>query len=252
MKKIFCAVLAAVMTMMGVCGCDMNKTDKPNTPETVVLTPRQEEILQSQELPTRYEELNATQKAAIVAIEELLQYAESKYEIALSFGSYTAADGNDPEQLYAWPVGGDRETDGFTVERTDEGCRDNYIQAATRQMYSDYVGAAAAELLGDTAGKTYAQVVETGLTAVPEKAEAFDNDAYINAFVFVDGTACGEEETKAFAQALTGWMREHGLQGMAEVVLLKPDVLKYLTAYNYVDYMAPEQVLYRDRFYVDE
>ena len=89
-----------------------------NHSETKIsLTERQTEILSAMSLPTEYEALTWTQKKAIVAIEEMLQAVELKYGREFAYAGYTAKGILEPEQLWAYPVDGNRETETFVVTR---------------------------------------------------------------------------------------------------------------------------------------
>ena len=87
----FGLIVSLIILMMGVCGSTMNNSDLPsNTESKVFLTQRQKDILTEQGLSTEYTELSASQQKAIVAIEEMLSYAEKKYKTSFSYAGYSA------------------------------------------------------------------------------------------------------------------------------------------------------------------
>lgn len=92
------------------------------------LNARQRDILKSKDLPTSWIKLQYNQKKAIVAIEEMLQYVEKKYNKKFCYNGYTAAMPlfGDDECLYTYAEGDDPQTSTFSVERTEDGFTDSY------------------------------------------------------------------------------------------------------------------------------
>lgn len=92
------------------------------------LNERQCEILASKNLPTKWRKLSFTQREAITAIEEMLQYVEAKYNKKFCYNGYTAKNAlfGDEEALFTYAEGDDPATSTFSVERTEDGFTDGY------------------------------------------------------------------------------------------------------------------------------
>ena len=92
------------------------------------LNERQCEILASKNLPTKWGKLSFTQREAIAAIEEMLQYVEAKYNKKFCYNGYTAKNAlfGDEEALFTYAEGDDPATSTFSVERTEDGFTDGY------------------------------------------------------------------------------------------------------------------------------
>lgn len=110
-------ILCLLFLMLGGCGTEKNE----EIDSKITLNERQKSILAEKELPTDYEELNITQKAAIVAIEEMLEAIETKYDMEFCYAGYIEASVLEPETLIAYPAGGTASIDSFSVIRSSDG-----------------------------------------------------------------------------------------------------------------------------------
>ena len=142
------------------------------------LNARQREILKAKDLPTSWIKLQYNQKKAIVAIEEMLQYVEKKYNKKFCYNGYTAAMPlfGDDECLYTYAEGDDPETSTFSVERTEDGFTDGYAWVCQLPV----VQAEVEERLGKIfEGESYKMFVE--LTGVDDdgRVKAVDVCTYI-------------------------------------------------------------------------
>jgi hypothetical protein len=92
------------------------------------LNARQKEILKSKDLPTNWLKLSYSQKKAIVAIGEMLEYVEKKYNKKFCYNGYTASMPlfGDEEALFVYAEGDDPATSTFSVERAEHGFKDGY------------------------------------------------------------------------------------------------------------------------------
>lgn len=102
------------------------------------LTSRQLEILKQENLPTDYNELNDSQKKAIVAIEELFSYLDNKYEDEFVFIGYRPETSLDKETLIVQPKGA-TETENFSVFRIDGIITDDYLTIRIRAEYEEMI-----------------------------------------------------------------------------------------------------------------
>ena len=243
MKKKFDLRIIAIITilMMGMCGCTMNNSkSSDNIDSKVTLNERQKSILAEAGLPTDYEELNRTQKAAIVSIEELLSYIESKYDMEFCYAGYIAASVLEAERLIVYPAGGTRSTDCFSITRSADGTiTDEYMNVALRAGYSELVLSLVEDALTSENAKVFVKVTETTLTSVPDDIDQLTGNVEGISVIFVDGSVMSGEQFESFVSSIKQVLEEKQMYGTANIILLNTDTLRYLTQYNYTDYLDP-------------
>ena len=171
-KIIFLTSVIAVSTVL--VGCTL--IDKVFG-EKVELNERQCEILLSMDLPADWDELGYKQRESIVAIEEMLEYLEAKYNKTFIYAGYRYPDAlfNDEEALRAYAEGDDPETQCFTVTRTEDGFEDSYDWVLLAPKYQKEMDEKLAPILE---GQTYKMF--TTLTGVKDgNVTAADISIYI-------------------------------------------------------------------------
>ncbi|MCR4566655.1 MAG: hypothetical protein K5769_01280 [Pseudobutyrivibrio sp.] len=96
--------------------------------EKTNLNERQISILRSKDLPIDWDKLTEGQQQSIVAIEEMLEYLENKYQKTFCYAGYRRENPLffDKESLLAYAEGDDPESECFTVERAENGFTDRY------------------------------------------------------------------------------------------------------------------------------
>lgn len=96
--------------------------------EKTNLNERQISILRSKDLPIEWDKLTEGQQQSIVAIEEMLEYLENKYQKIFCYAGYRRENPLffDKESLLAYAEGDDPESECFTVEREENGFTDGY------------------------------------------------------------------------------------------------------------------------------
>jgi len=249
----FGIIVSLLILMIGVCGCTMNNSDLPsNTESEVSLNQRQKDILTEQGLSTEYAELSASQQKAIVAIEEMLVYAEKKYNTSFSYAGYSAQSSLEKEHMRAFPTSGDKETDCFTITKTDAGYEDDYINVAANAIYVAYVSEGIKTILPDTEIKVFAEITKTSLAEVPTVDTNLRGKVESSLWVFIDGATLGEGDINNFKTEFSEYLAEHQLYGMAQIILLKDGKIAYPTKYNYTDYLFEEYYTVRETLYVNK
>ncbi len=240
-RQILCLITVVMILMIGVCGCKMRQSDLPNQPQhDVTLSERQKEILAAQGLPTDYAQLPAHQQSAIVAIEEMLRYAEEKYGVPFSYAGYVAAGPMEKEHLRAYPSSGHMAVDSFTITKTESGYADDFLCAAATPYVAAYVGRQLSPLLPESEVKVYAEITDTTLTAIPTEETDFAGKVSGSLWVFVDGTTCSQDELETFKAQMVDTLQTKELYLGVRLVRLKADQNLYLTEYNYTDYLSPD------------
>ncbi len=143
----------------------------------VELNERQCEILWSMDLPADWDELTLRQQESIVAIEEMLEYLENKYDKEFVYAGYRYPDPlfNDEESLLAYAKGDDPDTQTISVTRTEDGFEDTYDWVLLAPKYQAEMEEKLAPILE---GQTYKMYTE--LTGVKDgKVTAADVNIYI-------------------------------------------------------------------------
>ena len=249
----FGIIVSLLILMIGVCGCTMNNSDLPsNTESEVSLNQRQKDILTEQGLSTEYTELSASQQKAIVAIEEMLVYVEKKYNTSFSYAGYSAQSSLEKEHMRAFPTSGDKETDSFTITKTDAGYEDDYINVAANAIYVAYVSDGIKTILPDTEIKVFAEITKTSLVEVPTVDTDLQGKVESSLWIFIDGANFSEQDLTEFKANFNDYLTEHQLYGMAQLVLLKDGKIAYPTKYNYTDYLSEEHYAVRETLYVNK
>ena len=250
-----CAIWLALITLiMGVCGCTMDHTQATeNTTDQVVLNDRQREILAVEGLPVEYDALTDRQQRGIVAIEEMLTAVEAKYGMGFVYVTYSDGEILDNELLTVYPENGDPETDTFTVSRImeDDGYvySDGYAAMVAVPLFEAFVQEYAESQLGAGNVKVYGVVFNADYETLPQSVADIPNQVDGDCWIFIDGANVTADQYSTFAQAFDTWMKENGISGTAQLILLQPDVLKYLSQFNYTDYLSSDY--YTDRTFCD-
>lgn len=242
MKRILLVFLICFL-ILPILGCESRSyletpTEQPKT--EVILNERQKTILAEQGLPTEYEQLPGHQQRAIVAIEEMLLYAEDKYGQPFSYAGYAPAGPMEPEQLQAYPSNGFMERDCFTVIRKKGQFQDDFLTVAVKPYFTSYLCDHFQKFLPDTEMKLYARITKTTLTEIPTEETNLDGKVAGAIYIFLDGETCSIEKANDFQAQVIDFLYEHQLYGMVDVVLLKAGKLDYLSEFNFIDYFGSD------------
>lgn len=249
----FRILASLIFLMIGVCGCTMNNSDLPsNTELEVSLSQRQKDILTEQGLSTEYTELSASQRKAIVSIENMLCYAEEKYNTSFSYASYSAQSALEKEHMRAFPTSGDKETESFTIIKTDTGYEDDYLNVAANAMFISYVSDGIKNILPNTNIKVFAEITEASLDEVPTADTELRGKIESSLWIFIDGSTFEEQDLSNFKANFNEYLVGHQLYGMVQLILLKDGKIAYPTKYNYTDYLSKEYYTKRETLFVNK
>lgn len=254
MKKKDFGMFAIVFGLIvGVSGCAMNNSELSKaTEEVTLLNERQKSILAEQGLATNYDGLTASQQEAIVAIEEMLQYAENKYDMNFSYAGYVTESSLEKEHMRAYPASGDKAVDCFTITKTSDGYTDDYISVAANQNFCIYVCDGVKGLSYGIDVKVFAEITSTSLKEIPSVGDAFDGNIEGSLWIFIDETSLSGDKWSDFVAEFKEWMEGHSLYGVVQMILLKENNIKYITRYNYVDYLSEEYYKSREVIYINK
>lgn len=233
-KMLLCAFAAGVLLVMPGCapaniGANENTTIN-KTEEEVMLNARQIEILTAKELPTNYGELNAYQKHAIVAIEDMLCYLEKKYDKTFYFVNY---DGPGNEMLVA-------ECDDASVKvyRSYQGesyrYSDNYMELCASPFYQQELQDYLCSKCGEGNCLIFSEVtrVDENITLSSDgiigKASA-RSDAFIS-------DSIGQQAFRTLISEYTEWIQANanGHECMVTFYLTESEKMGKLHSYNYI------------------
>lgn len=246
-------IVCLLIMVIGLCGCTMNNSDlQSNTEMEVSLNQRQIDILIEQGLSTDYAELSDSQKKAIVTIEEMLVYVETKYNTSFSYAGYSTQSSLEKEHMRAFPTSGDMETDSFTITRTETGYEDDYINVAANAIYVAYVSDGIKTILPDTEIKVFAEITKTSLDEVPTVNTDLQGKVESSLWIFIDGATFDGQDLMEFKVSFNDYLTEHQLYGITQIILLKEGIIAYPTKYNYTDYLSEEYYSVRETLYVNK
>lgn len=259
-----------VLLVIGVCGCDTKESDqslkdsqeiqqeqtkepeiqlndKTKEPE-IQLNDRQKRILAEKGLPDSYEQLSYNQKKAIVSIEEMLQYAEGKYQMAFCYAGYGSDDPVYGECLHAYPEGMDMKYDSFLIWRTDTGYEDTYMNMVVAEPLEEYLGTLVQDLHEGTDIKIFVNA-QTALEKLPDQPEQFDGAVDGSWVIFVDSNY-PVEKVKELGEQIASRLQVHRIYGDLQVVGLTEGTLPYVTRYNFSDYFDEAYCTARESIYI--
>jgi hypothetical protein len=244
-------ILILISLMTSACGCIKNIPDEiNNTVQKVSLSERQKSILEENGLPTEYNELLPSQKAAIVAIEEMLCYVEEKYDTSFSYAGYIAASPLEKEHMIAFPTSGNMASDSFTITKNGDTYEDEYINVVIIEGFTSYIYENIKAFIPDTEFMVFSKITKTSFLEVPPVDVVFDGKVESSLNVFIDGGSFEDDDLRNFNEQFAGFMKEHQLYGIAQIVLLKEGRLVYLTKYNFTDYLSEEHYTDRETLYI--
>ncbi len=237
MKKILFLFL-----VLFLCACKENvssdvKDGVLEEKEEYVLNERQKEILRKEGLPTEYEELTLSQKAAIEAIENLLVYLEEKYEDTFSYSGYVAQSTVEEEHLIAECSQGT-----VTVYRryVDGGWsyEDDYAEVCAVPKYKELIDERVSQYFASGTYKVFVMVNRmTSETQIPFLG------ASGTSYIFVDESV-GKEKFDEFVSEYTEWITEssEGLPTGASIFFTDAGKIENIRVSNYA------QMLLKDIF----
>ena len=252
-KRMLLILMSAVM-MIGGGGCGINNGNSETKKPEPTLNEWQKEFLAEQELPTEYSELNLTQQLSVDAIYEMIMYLEDKYEIGFEYNGYVRPQILEKEYLLAYPEGGDKETDTFTVTREDDGTlTDDYPNVAVRpyyeQMLTDYIK----NYFGSDKIRVFSIVTKTSIEDLTNISEdSMRNNVYCVNCIFIENSICTLDKFKTFINEYAEWSKEHGYTSTNRIMLFFNGNISELTHSNFTDYYGKEHLIARYMCYVEK
>ena len=243
-KKVLLMLMAAIM-IMGGGGCGINNGNSETKKPEPTLNEWQKEFLAEQELPTEYSELNLTQQLSVDAIYEMIMYLEDKYGIGFEYNGYVRPQILEKEYLLAYPEGGDKETDTFTVTREDDGTlTDDYPNVAVRpyyeQMITDYVK--------DCFKSNKVKVISSISTSISDfnniTNDKMKGNVYGINLIFLSYDICSEKKFDEFVKDYSEWCQKNEYWGKGDIILLnKNHSIDDIdaTEENYDDFLGKRQ-----------
>lgn len=234
---------------IGLCGCTLqnnyqNTTLKEIKEEKVALNDRQKSILKLEGFDAEDGETSEAQQAIAVAIEDLLIYAEIKYNVPFSYLEYASLGMQEGDSVIAFPSNGSAVFEHVTIERYKEGnsyvYSDNYINVAVRAYYRDMLEAYIKSYLSVEEGViVYPVITDTALTMVSEVSEeSIIGKVESGNLIFIDASACTQEKFADFVTDFGAWMKENKFCSTNRILLLsEKQIMSELTDFNYKDYL---------------
>lgn len=246
------AILASgCITSTGQDSTKMSRNIEESTDKQVVLSERQQQILKEENLPTDYEKLTVSQKMAIASMEEMLQYAEKKYNESFLYAGYVFKSVVEEEHMIAYPENGDKEEDCFTITKTDDGYEDNYVAVKIQDDFIDYIYDNIISFSNDTPMRVYGTVLGADMEKLPDAISEVDGKVTSSLLVFLDGETFDAEDIQEFEFDVASVLREHELYGQVQFILLNKGILTELSKYNYLDYLDKKYYTIRDDLYIN-
>ena len=247
-----------LVSLLGVCGCNMieknndSKAEDKNNTETkekkynledVVLNERQKEILTERDLSTNYEELNYTQKRAIVAIEEALLYLENKYNTSFKYVGYIAPGPLDKEKVIAAPKNGTNSIYSFDVIKTEEGYSDDYMLILQRESYEEYLKNKVIKEEGINDIRVFSELSKTELTQIPEELDYYEGNVSSSNCIFIYDSRINVDNATSYIERIENLLNEKKLYGSTRIVLLKDNKIEEINDDNFDEYFEDEFIL---------
>lgn len=256
-KRRLCGIVSVFGMAILASGCitstgqDSTKMSRNIEESTDNLSERQQQILKEENLPTDYEKLTVSQKMAIASMEEMLQYAEKKYNESFLYAGYVFKSVVEEEHMIAYPENGDKEEDCFTITKTDDGYEDNYVAVKIQDDFIDYIYDNILSFSNDTPMRVYGTVLGADMEKLPDAISEVDGKVTSSLLVFLDGETFDAEDIQEFESDVASVLREHELYGQVQFILLNKGILTELSKYNYLDYLDKKYYMIRDDLYIN-
>ena len=247
-----------LVSLLGVCGCNMmgknndSKVEEINNTETkekkynledVVLNERQKELLTELELSTNYEELNYTQKRAIVAIEEALVYLENKYNTSFEYAGYIPPGPLDKERVIAAPKNGVHSRDSFDVIKTEEGYSDDYMLILQRESFKEYLLKKITQEIEVSSVLVFSEITHTELSEIPDKLDDYEGNIDSENGIFIYDSRVNVDNVESYIERIEEFFYEKELYGSSKIVFLKDDKIEEINRSNYDDYFKDDVII---------
>lgn len=246
-KPTLISILVLAALLLTMLGCQpigtpaASHTAAPSgaeTEETALLTERQIRILEEQGLPTSYEALSLTQKAAIEAIEEMLCYLEQRYDDQFTYSGYVANSGVEQEHLYA--VSEAYSNLGLvTVYRSyKDGSytySDNYSSLLAKPLYEEALNDWIAQSIPEEAFIVFSEL--SSADDDPQK-ERILSQASAASYILISEEACTKEALGALVDRFGPWIKEQARGAQPSVTLFyltSPEMMSIATGDTYQD-----------------
>ena len=241
-----------MIILIGVNGCSM-KNDVQSNRNKVELNARQKAILETEGLATDYEKLSSSQQKSIIAIEELLNLVEKKYNKKFCYAGYISGGDMECETLIAYPEGGDKELDQFKVERNEDGTfKDTYMNMYLRESYEEILKSFTKSVFSVNEIKIYSEVINTSLMKMPEEKDEYRGNIEGTSLIFLSDSEITDTDYVQGVQELEAVIKEEKLFGSYQIILIKSEFMQELTEFNYSDYLEPDDYKERRTFYVNK
>lgn len=237
-KKMFIILQTAVL-IIGGSGCGINNGNSETKKSEPTLNEWQKEFLEEQGLPTEYSELNVTQRLSVDAIYEMIMYLEDKYGIGFEYNGYVRPQILEKEHLLAYPEGGDKETDTFTVTREDDGTlTDDYPNVAVRPYYEQLLTDYIEDYFDSRDIRVFSKITKVKFNDVSDVSEEkIKGNVASSNKIFIDSSVCKDKEVDIFLSELSKWLNDNQLLGTNWIYLLNNKTsLSQITETNYKDY----------------
>ncbi|WP_294189816.1 hypothetical protein [uncultured Clostridium sp.] len=252
-KKKGFVISIILISIIGLCSCTLkeknndskveeinNNTEtkeKKYNLEDVVLNERQKEILTERDLSTNYEELNYTQKRAIVAIEEALVYLENKYNTSFEYAGYIPPSPLDKEKVIAAPKNGVHSRDSFDVIKTEEGYSDDYMLIAQRESFKEYLRKKITQEIEVSSVLVFSTISRTNLTQIPDELDDYEGKIRSQNIIFIYDSTLNTDNVASYMERVEKFFYEKKLYGSIRIYILKDDKIDEIKKNGYSDYL---------------
>lgn len=247
MKSKFIIILLISLVVIGGYGCTMadNKQITTATPE-MTLNDRQISILKDLGLSTSYADLTLTQQNAIVAIEDMLEYADEKYSKKFAYAGYTQPGTGSIESMSAYPADGSKTTDTFTIKKTSTGYTDDYLSVLANKLLSQQIPQELKAIGSNVSTVALTRVIDATLTSAPSSIDDLKGHVNVSMSVFIYGAGFDENALKNYENDFVALMNAKGIKGAADMMVLKNDQTSEIDAFNYKNYLSNEYYALRE------
>ena len=257
MNKVITIIVCAcvVFSLSGCLVGNIEQETKKNQDESkevagemIQLTERQKDILQENGLPTNPEELDWVQLSAIVAMEELFEYLDQKYEEEFEYAGYIAESPLDREQLMVQVVGG-TSLDIVSVYRENGVITDDYANLLVKEPYEAAINEFFEQYEGGIESKTF-----SAINFVNGDVNTKNLLSIINASsgIYIPESKFNIKELDVIAHKFGKWYVEQadGMRTVKTIIILEDQEYKELNKFNAFEHDKKE--IARIRIYINQ
>lgn len=247
-KGLSLTLLVLCLIMLGGCG------GRPGANGN--LTKRQKEILKTHFSDKEFKDLTDEEKEKIICIEEMMQEMDKKYNVDFKYRHYMADSERKTETLIVSidTEGKNKDYNSIIITRTKDGKNykydDTYLDTKLAELSDELF---TEDLVKKLKIKDYfvkSRITETDLTKITTKTSDLKGKITGHYIIYLNADEISQTKLEQIKDKFETWMQTNEIYGFANIVVLKGESFKEVTADNYSKYLGKDYSEYKETVYV--